>query len=150
MNSGQPDAFETTLQKTNAWLKQLGELLGWEDRQRAYQALRAVLHVFRDRLPVMEAAHLGAQLPMLVRGFYYEGWRPAAVPLKIKNPQEFYDLVQEHFTTDRNENPQRLTEAALAVLEANLAPGELEKLRGTLPAELQGALWPKPGQVASP
>ena len=87
---------------------------------------------------------------MLVRGFYHEGWRPAATPLKIKSPQEFYDLVREHFATGRNENPRRLTEAVLAVLEANLAPGELEKLRGTLPRERQEALWPKSGQAALP
>jgi len=44
-----------------------------EDRHHADVALSAVLHALRDRLTVSEAAQLGAQLPMLVRGFYYEG-----------------------------------------------------------------------------
>jgi len=69
-------AFDSTIQTTNVWLHDIMERLGWQDRHRAYHALRAVLHALRDRLPVDQAAALGAQLPMLVRGFYYEGWHP--------------------------------------------------------------------------
>ena len=66
MNSGQPGAFETTVQKTDAWLKQLCDLLHGEDRPKANLALRAVPHALRDRLTVEQAAHLGAaQPPML-------------------------------------------------------------------------------------
>jgi len=68
MRSHQPEVFGTTLQKTNLLLKQLGDTLHWDDHHKAYHGLRAVLHALRDRLPVPEAAHLGAQLPMLVRG----------------------------------------------------------------------------------
>jgi uncharacterized protein (DUF2267 family) len=39
---------------------------------------------------VEEVAQLGAQLPMLVRGFYYEGWDPTGKPsLKVRNKEHF-------------------------------------------------------------
>jgi uncharacterized protein (DUF2267 family) len=62
------DVFDRTLQETNVGLKELMEDLHCDDRQKAYLALRAVLHALRDRLPVHEAVQLGAQLPLLVRG----------------------------------------------------------------------------------
>ena len=89
-----------------------------------------------------EAAHLGAQLPMLVRGFYYDNWKPTATPIKIKTAQEFYDAVRGNFSADRNVNPMRLTEAVLRVLATHTSPGELEKVLGIFPPELR-ALWPK-------
>ena len=70
------EVFDTTLQKTNEWLDEIMDELALQDRHTAYVALRGTLHALRDRLPVQEAVHLGAQLPILVRGFYYEGWRP--------------------------------------------------------------------------
>ena len=141
MSANHPQVFDSTLQKTNIWLKELSELLHWDDHHKAYHGLRAVLHVLRDRLPVPEAAHLGAQLPMLVRGFYYDCWKPAATPVKIKKPQEFYDTVREHFVTDRNVNPMRLTEAVMKVLATHISAQEVEKLRAIFPSELR-SLWP--------
>jgi uncharacterized protein (DUF2267 family) len=72
--TGLPE-FDSALQKTNIWLKDLMEQLRCE-RHQAYFALRTVLHALRDHLTVDEVVGLGAQLPMLVRGFYYEGCRP--------------------------------------------------------------------------
>ena len=141
MKTHQPDVFESTLQKTNLWLRELCDELHWDDHHKAYHGLRAVLHVLRDRLPVPEAAHLGAQLPMLVRGFYYDNWKPSATPVKIKTPQEFYDAVRRNFTMDRNVNPMRLTEAVLMLLCANTSPGEFEKIFEIFPPELR-EIWP--------
>jgi hypothetical protein len=59
------------------------------DQHQAYSALRAVLHAVRDRITVDEAAHLGAQLPLLIRGIYCEGWHPAATPRKERHCQQF-------------------------------------------------------------
>ncbi|WP_197496500.1 DUF2267 domain-containing protein [Mycobacterium sp. 1274761.0] len=72
-------SFKTTEDKTNRILHEIEQIFDWSKDQRthSYAALRAVLHALRDRLPVNEAAQLGAQLPMLVRGIYYTGWNPA-------------------------------------------------------------------------
>jgi uncharacterized protein (DUF2267 family) len=70
------EVFDTTLHKTHQWLNELMLMMDSQDRRRAYLAMRATFHALRDRLTVGEVAQLGAQLPMLVRGFYYEGWDP--------------------------------------------------------------------------
>ncbi len=67
------ESFDTTVQKTNIWLKDIMQEEGWEDRHKAYLVLRSVLHAVRDMLTIDEAAHLGSQLPMLLRGVYYDG-----------------------------------------------------------------------------
>jgi uncharacterized protein (DUF2267 family) len=108
MNTREPDVFETTLQKTNIWVKEVSDLLHWDDHPKAYHGLRAVLHVLRDRLPVNEAVHLGAQLPMLVRSLYYERGKPVATFVKSKTLPEFYEMIRHNFVSDRNVNPIRL------------------------------------------
>jgi uncharacterized protein (DUF2267 family) len=65
------------------------EVLGWPNRHKAYLALRATLHALRDRLTVEEVAQLGAQLPTLIRGFYYEGWDPTGKPLRVRHKEQF-------------------------------------------------------------
>jgi uncharacterized protein (DUF2267 family) len=140
MKSHQPEVFETTLQKTNLWIKEISDLLHWDDHHKAYHGLRAVLRALRDRLPVPEAAHLGAQLPMLVRGFYYDNWKPASTPVKMKTAQEFYDAVKKNFAADQNVNPMRLSHAVMQVLARNLSPGELEKLAEIFPPHLR-EIW---------
>lgn len=89
MSAKEMEIFGNTLQKTHLWLDDLMAELGWQDRHKAYLALRAVLHTLRDRLTVEEAAHLGAQLPMLIRGFYYEGWDPKRQAGKRASPGRF-------------------------------------------------------------
>jgi len=69
------ELFDETVHKTNTWLKEIAKTLEL-DRHGTYQVLRAVLHSLRDRLTIEETAHLGDQLPMLVRGIYYEGGVP--------------------------------------------------------------------------
>ncbi len=77
------DVFDGTMQKTEIWLNELMAELEWEGKpEKTYFALRTVLHALRDRLTVEEAVQLGAQLPMLVRGFYYEGWTLKGKPHK--------------------------------------------------------------------
>src|SRR5690606_20300263 len=93
------DVFDRTVHATNVWLKEVMEELQWDNRHRAYEALRGTLHTLRDQLTVEEATDLGAQLPMLIRGLYYEGWNPSKTPTKERRKEEFLHHVREAFRT---------------------------------------------------
>lgn len=140
------EVFDKTIQTTNIWLNEIEEVIG-PDHQNALHALRAVLHPLRDRLPLEEAAHLGAQLPMLVRGIYYEGWRPQVNPTAIRRRNEFLARIQEGLTGSRPMDPRDVAQAVFRVLEHHIDPGEVEKVKHALPAELR-ALWPDAGAHA--
>jgi uncharacterized protein (DUF2267 family) len=134
------EVFDTTVQKTNTWLKDLMEQTGW-DRHRAYQSLRAVLHALRDRLTVEETAELGAQLPMLTRGIYYEGWDPTGKPVKERHREQFLTRIREHFPADEDVNPGEIARAVFSLLARRITAGEIEDIKHILPAEIRG-LWP--------
>jgi uncharacterized protein (DUF2267 family) len=132
--------FDSTLQTTNVWLNDILEPLGWQDRHRAYHALRAVLHALRDRLPVDQVAALAAQLPMLVRGFYYEGWHPHGKPVKERHREEFLAHIAAAFRDDPDVDPERVTRVVLQVLAKHVSGGEIEGVKRSLPVELR-SLW---------
>ena len=135
------EVFDTTVHKTNSWLKEVMQEIHREDRRKAYLALRATLHALRDRLTVEEVAQLGAQLPMLIRGFYYEGWDPTRKPVKLRDREEFLSLVEAEFRADDTLNPELIARAVFKVLANRITAGEIEDVKHVLPAEIR-SLWP--------
>ncbi len=129
--------FDSTIQSTNIWLDDIMRELGWGDRHRAYTALRVVLHTLRDRLTVDCAAHFGAQLPMLVRGFYYEGWRPAHKPVKAHSLDLFLMHITDAFLHDIEADSRQIAGAVFRTLSQHLTEGEITKVQQALPAQLR-------------
>ena len=140
METIEVEIFNKTLLKTRGWLKDLMEELDWKEPHKAYLAPRAVLHVLRDRLTVEETAHLAAQLPMLIRGFYYEGWDPSGKPLKERHQEEFLSHVKSYFKNDEKIEPERVVRAVFKVLSKHISQGEIEDVKQTLPGKLR-ILW---------
>jgi uncharacterized protein (DUF2267 family) len=132
--------FDSTVQETNHWLKLMMGELGCDDRQASFNALRAALHAIRDRVGVDNAAHLGAQLPMLLRGAYYEGWRPALTPTRERHLEDFIDHVAAGLERDGRTNPAEAARACFAVMGRCIDSGELMKLRRALPHEVLNLL----------
>ena len=132
--------FDETLQVTNSWLKDLMEMLHIDDRQLAYRALRAVLHALRDELEPELAVHLAAQLPMLVRGFYYEGWQPSRTPTPNRHLDAFLQAIQTEMRGYFEAEPSRLAGAVFDLLSARIAIGEVQKVARSLPREIRD-LW---------
>jgi uncharacterized protein (DUF2267 family) len=133
------ETFDQTLQKTNIWLTEIMEDLG-PDRQHAYHALRAVLHSLRDRLTVEEAAHLSAQLPLLIRGIYFEGWHPAGEPNKDRSMDEFLQHVRERLGNIEPINVETVTRSVFRVLRQNVTDSEIAHVKDMTGKALQ-PLW---------
>lgn len=129
--------FDKTVQKTNEWLNELMAFHDGCDRQKAYLVLRVTLHTLRDRLPPEEAVELGAQLPMLIRGFYYEGWRPTGTPVKERHKDEFLRHVDDALRGYDLGRPEDLVRGVFRILAHRISTGEMEDIRHVLPREIR-------------
>ncbi|HVX77495.1 MAG TPA: DUF2267 domain-containing protein [Bradyrhizobium sp.] len=129
--------LDHTVQETNVWLKGVEEEIQLESRQQAYNALRAVLHTLRDRLPPEVAIKLGAQLPILIRGIYYEGWHAAQTPTKERHVEAFVDHVWSELPQQFPIDPLTVTRGVFEILWEKLDPGEFEKVMNHLPTALR-------------
>ena len=134
-NRDNPVAFiERTVEKTHVWLRQVAEKSGIDDRHVAYLMLRSVLHALRDRLDVESSAHLAAQLPMLVRGLYYEGWNPTGKPERISY-DEFLFRVERDALLKGTSEAEDAARAVFAVLWGQLGDGVMGKVTALLPRD---------------
>ena len=132
--------FDDTIQKTNIWLNEVMDELG-PDRQRAYHALRAVLHTLRDRLTMEESAHLSAQLPMLIRGVYYEGYTPHSQPTRQRSSDEFLADVSSRLQMVSPLNPETATRAVFRAIDRHVSAGEVGDVKHMLTEDIR-TLWP--------
>jgi len=140
MSSTGLEVFDKTLQTTHTWLDEIMEKMG-PDRQVAWHLLRAVLHALRDRLPIGLVAHLGAQLPLLVRGAYYDQWNASEEHLKQRSREEFLDRVAAELKGTRPINVVDGVRAVFQVLNHHVEPGQVQKVRDALPEPVRD-LWP--------
>ena len=133
--------FDHTVQETNTWLNEISDVMEHSDRQIAYHALRGVLFTLRDRLTVAEALNLSAQLPMLIRGIYFEGYKASGKPEKF-HVDDFLARVSKELRMAGHVNPERATRAVFQVIERHVSAGEIEDIRGGLPRDIR-RLWPE-------
>jgi uncharacterized protein (DUF2267 family) len=137
------DVFERAMQKAGQWLDEVSIEMGWGDRTRAYVALRSVLQTIRDLLPIEEVVDFGAQLPMMLRGVFYEGWTGAPAPSLPSDPRgpvdRVCDRLAEAFLPSDGE---AVTRAVLRVLSRHVSDGEMSPVGHRLPASLR-RLWPR-------
>ncbi len=130
-------ALDHSIQETNVWLKAIDEQLKLDSRQDAYNALRAVLHALRDRLPAAVAVHLGAQLPMLIRGIFYEGWHSGEEPTAERTVAAFAERVQQQLPARFSADAREVSRGVFEVLWEKLDPDEFSKVMEHLPVALR-------------
>lgn len=122
------DVIERNMQILNLLLDSLSDKLGGISRQDGWERLRAVLHTLRDRLPTDEAVKLASQFPVVVRGAYYENWKPTQTPVKFKSAEEYAERVTAILNRNTEVDATETIQAVMSALEEHVDPGILEKV----------------------
>ncbi len=136
-----PGTIAHSVQQMQEWLKELRDNGDLADLDQALAVLRVVLHELRNRLTVEEAVDLGAQLPLLVKGIYYEGWQPRRVPHKVRTRQKFIDETIIALLPHTVPAEPAIRDV-FALLAHHCDPGEIADVIDQLPDELK-ELWPE-------
>jgi uncharacterized protein (DUF2267 family) len=118
-------AFDRTVQKSQEWIRDMHHELAWLNPDGVYHLLRATLQSLRDQMNVDESAQFASQLPLLLRGTFYEGWNPQAKP-KTSSKQEFLSAVRERLgpVGQPNFDLEAGIRVALKVTFQHISPGE--------------------------
>jgi uncharacterized protein (DUF2267 family) len=135
------DTFDRTIHETNHWLRIVMAELKTDSRRQAYTALRASLHALRDRVGPENAVHFAAQLPILLRGVFYEGWRPSETPTRERRLDDFLAYVESMLGPGTGLDPTDALRASFAAIAESIPFAEVLKLVNVLPRDLR-ILWP--------
>jgi uncharacterized protein (DUF2267 family) len=128
--------FDKINQHAMAWVKDMMAELRTEDPHKALHALRAGLQALRDLLSVDGAAQLSAQLPLLLRGMFFEGWDPSDSPMRFRQSGDYLPLVREKLAAHVDATPDDVVVALFRVMSRHVSGGELTKVMLSLPDEL--------------
>lgn len=134
------DVFGQAEQTAHEWLATVATALATEDRHRAHRVVRAWLHAVRDRLTVEAAVHFAAQLPLVWRGLFYDGWRPRQVPVKYDADQFLMTVAQDAGLT--LEQARQATPAVTGALAELTSADHVGHLLAQLPGALRQVLEP--------
>jgi uncharacterized protein (DUF2267 family) len=129
--------IDESVQQANIWINEVDYRVGLVNKQRAYRLLRAVLQVLRDQLTPNEAAQLSAQLPIFVRGLFYEGYDPSRTPAAIRTKADFTARVLAIFGPEPPEEIEEAIGAVFDVLDARVSEGEMAQVRGCLTRDVR-------------
>jgi uncharacterized protein (DUF2267 family) len=136
------EVFDKTLHTTNLWLDEINAEIG-PDRHLAWHVLGAVLRSIRDEMQVEQSAHFAAQLPLLIRGAYFDQYRPAAQPAAARSHDDFIARIQQDMDGSRPVNVQQAATAVMRTLNRHVTEGQVRKVRDALPRGVR-AMWPEP------
>lgn len=128
-----------------SWVQDMMAELHTNDAELALRALRAGLQALRDRLSVEEAARLSAQLPLIIRGIFFEGWMPSGKPLRIRHRREFLALVRRKYGARADLGADEIVVAMFRVLGRHVSEGEITDVVLSLPAEIIEVVAPRMG-----
>jgi uncharacterized protein (DUF2267 family) len=142
MTTARLDIIDRSVEKAHIWINDLAEELGTEDNHEAYRVLRAFLHALRDHLSVDEAAQLAAQLPIFVRGVFYEGWDPSRTPARGRDVDSFLMGIASEARLAGETQASFAATAAARILDRHISAGEAASVLHQLPEALRELLHP--------
>ena len=134
------DNFSHAAQQAQQWVNELAAELSWNE-QHAYRLLKSVLHTLRDWLSQEEMADLSAQLPVLIRGIYFEGWKPSDTPAWERKKRDFVISARAGFGAGAPVDMDAAIHAVFKLLDRHISHGEIVQVRNSMKKSLR-ELWP--------
>jgi len=128
--------LDRSIQLTMEWLNEIQEEFKWPDKDRVYDATKAVLLATRDRITVEEAHQFAAQIPMVMKGMFFDRYDPTDKPMLIRNKDKFLEHVRMHFG-DRPLDSENAVRTVAKVLRKKISQGQYEDVVGSMPKEIQ-------------
>ncbi len=132
--------FRAPIQKANSWINEIADGMNWNDHRRALHAFRAVLHSLRDQLSINEMADLSAQLPLVVRGLFFENWRPHVASGHSRSVEGFRDSLAKQLPELSNAEITQVTQVVMNVIARHVSAGEISDIGSNLPESIR-SLW---------
>ncbi len=138
--------FEKFIPKGNHFINEVAKKMELEDKEKAYRITRSVFHVLRDHLIGEENLQLIAQLPMMLKALYVEGWKSVEPVSRLKNIHDLYEeLVKADGKVGGHDFPDteaaaKAVKAVIEVLENTVSEGEMEDVKAELPKFLRKLL----------
>ncbi|MDU8912453.1 DUF2267 domain-containing protein [Aestuariicoccus sp. MJ-SS9] len=137
------EVIDHTVSLTHEWINELSGRLDWSSHRSALRLMRVTLHHIRDHLQVNELAQFSAQLPLLIRGIFFEGWVPKTTPIKERTSTGFLMAIGEQMKTTPEFRGDVDIRRVFDLLNARISAGEIADIRASLPADIRD-LWPAP------
>lgn len=140
MNTTRLTNLDQSLQLSKEWIRELNDRLDWADDRRAYRLLRETIQAVRDWLAVEEAVNLSAQLPIFIRGIYFDGWHPASTQVQNRSKNDFIRRIVRKFEQDPIDDPEAAICEVFKLLNRRISEGEICDVKNCLPKGLR-SLW---------
>lgn len=137
------EVIEHTVHVTHQWINELAGRLDWSSKRSTLRLLRTTLHQVRDYLLVDELAQFSAQLPLLIRGMFFEGWVPKKTPVKARRAEDFIHGIEARLGETQEYRGAQDIRCVFDLLNAHLSEGEIKDIRASLPEEIRD-LWRAP------
>lgn len=146
------DVFDRAVHRASEWLVDLASELGKDgDRPYAYRVLRSYLHLVRDRVTPEQAVDFASQLPLLLRGVFYDGWHPAGTPQNCRDAAIFVARLTEAAQLAGPTEASIVAETTTRVLRRRMSASQVDELLDALPEAIRRILQPQapPAQAAA-
>ena len=82
-----------------------------------------------------------ATVPVLIRGVFYEGWNPSAVPVRYVDDEAFLTRIRLGCRVEPGPDPEPTARAVFNVLSKRVDAEEIRALKAGLPPGIR-KLWP--------
>jgi uncharacterized protein (DUF2267 family) len=122
------------------WVGQVAEELETDNMKLAYHALRGVLLALRDRLTPDEVFDLSSQMPLLIRGFFFEGYEIRNKPDKM-NREAFQKRVEKELPPIPDIPVDVVIRAVIRILRKRITKGEIKDIQAQLPEDVNQLLF---------